>query len=338
MGGQPGYSLVSISSTKCLCRGSEIPLSYNTRLPRTIFLMGPTATGKTELAVELVKRLPLEIVSVDSAMVYRGMNIGTAKPSAEVLAAAPHRLIDLLDPAQAYSAARFRSDALREMKAITAAGKIPLLVGGTMLYFRALVQGLSQLPGADPQVRARINTLARDHGWAALHEHLREVDPVAAKRIHPNDPQRVQRALEIYELTGTPMTELCARPKLDSLQYTIMKLALFPMNREDLHMRIAQRFERMLIQGLVDEVVALRQRQDLHLDLPALRTVGYRQVWEYLEGVMDYAEMIFAAVTATRGLAKRQLTWLRSEHDTLVFEAESRPFTQLLNAVNAHLQ
>lgn len=306
-------------------------------LPPAIFLMGPTASGKTDLAVELVRRLPLEIVSVDSAMIYRGMDIGTAKPDADLLKFAPHRLIDFLDPAETYSAARFRVDASREMADITAGGKVPLLVGGTMLYFRVLAHGLSALPSADAQVRARIDALAANKGWRAVHERLRRVDPTAAARIHPNDPQRLQRALEVYELTGRPMTELCAQPRSQSLQYNIARLALMPANREGLRERIAGRFSDMLRRGLIDEVAALHRRPDLCAGMPALRTVGYRQVWDYLDGKIDHGEMITAAVASTGGLAKRQMTWLRGEPGVQTFEAESRPLTAMLDAVRAHL-
>jgi tRNA dimethylallyltransferase len=287
--------------------------------------MGPTATGKTELAVELVQRFPLEIISVDSAMVYRGMDIGTAKPGAEILSVAPHRLIDFLDPANAYSAARFRVDALREMADITARGRVPLLVGGTMLYFRALAQGLSPLPSADPQLRARIDAQAAIEGWPAMHERLRRIDPAAAARIHPNDPQRLQRALEVFELTGRTMTELCAASRAELLPYNTLRLGLMPTDREALRARIRQRFERMLMEGLIDEVAILRRRPDLNTSLPALRAVGYRQVWEYLAGKIDYARMVMSAVTATSALAKRQMTWLRADRDTHVFAPESAP-------------
>ncbi|MGH8502053.1 MAG: tRNA (adenosine(37)-N6)-dimethylallyltransferase MiaA [Gammaproteobacteria bacterium] len=299
--------------------------------------MGPTASGKTELAVELAQRLPLEIISVDSAMVYRGMDIGTAKPSAEVLSIVPHRLIDILDPAQAYSAARFRADALREMADITAGGRIPLLVGGTMLYFRVLTQGLSVLPDADRQVRARLDALAAEQGWEAMHARLRQVDPAAAARIHPHDPQRVQRALEIYELTGRPMTELCARPRSQILRYNINRLILAPADRDALRARITRRFDAMLSQGLVEEVAGLRRRADLHPGLPALRAVGYRQVWQYLDRAIRYRDMTAAAKTASHGLAKRQLTWLRAENDAQTFEAEARPLARLLSAIAARL-
>jgi tRNA dimethylallyltransferase len=286
----------------------------DTRLPPAVCLMGPTASGKTDLAVTLVEHLPMDILSVDSVMVYRGMDIGSAKPDTETLTRAPHRLIDIRDPAEAYSAAQFREDALREMAEISAAGRIPLLVGGTMLYFRALLSGLSTLPEADIEIRTRIEAEAEAEGWASLHRRLAEVDAAAAARIHPNDPQRIQRALEVYELTGIPLSALQQQQQLDQpLPYRIIKLAVAPADRSILHQRIAERFEQMLRGGLVEEVEGLRRRGDLHLDLPALRAVGYRQVWEFLEGDIDYTEMVEKGIVATRQLAKRQFTWLRSE-------------------------
>jgi tRNA dimethylallyltransferase len=312
--------------------------SQKASLPLAVFLMGPTAAGKTELAVEMVQRLPLEIVSVDSAMVYRCMDIGTAKPGADVLALAPHRLIDFVDPADPYSAARFRQDALREMADITARGKVPLLVGGTMLYFRALTHGLSLLPAANAKVRARIDALAAIHGWTAMHARLRKIDPVAAARIHPNDPQRVQRALEIFELTGRTTTELYAEPRSEVLQYDIVRLALIPSDRARFRDRIRHRFEHMLAMGLIDEVAALRRRADLSPHTPALRAVGYRQVWTYLDGRVDLGAMIVDATRATWHLAKRQLTWLRAEHKAQVFASESRPLSKLIEAVAAALE
>jgi tRNA dimethylallyltransferase len=284
-------------------------------LPPAIFLMGPTASGKTDLAVELVRRLPVEIISVDSAMVYRGMDIGTAKPEADVLAEAPHRLIDILDPVEAYSAARFREDALQQMAEITTAGRIPLLVGGTMLYYRALQQGLAILPEADEEVRARLEAAAREVGWQALHERLAEVDPVSAMRIHPNDPQRLQRALEVYELTGRPLSELWQEQQETGLPYRVVKLVVAPEDRADLHKRIALRFELMLKQGLIEEVEALYRRGDLNPELPSIRCVGYRQVWQYLAGELSREAMSEKGIVATRQLAKRQFTWLRSEQD-----------------------
>jgi tRNA dimethylallyltransferase len=283
--------------------------------PLAIFLMGPTASGKTGLAVELVQRLPLEIISVDSALVYRGMDIGTAKPDAATLAIAPHRLIDIRDPGTAYSAAQFRDDALREMEAICARGNTPLLVGGTMLYFRALERGLSDLPGADPEVRAQLEALAADIGWAAMHQRLVRVDPEAAARIHPNDPQRIQRALEVYELTGVSLSELCRRSGETAPAYRFLKIVLAPPEREVLHRRIEARFRAMLEQGFLDEVQRLRERGDLDAQLPALRAVGYRQAWMYLQGELSAEEWVDRALVATRQYAKRQLTWFRAEPD-----------------------
>jgi tRNA dimethylallyltransferase len=291
-------------------------------LPPVVCLMGPTASGKTDLAIHLVERLPLDIISVDSVMVYRGMDIGSAKPDPETLARVPHRLIDIRDPADAYSAAQFRDDALREMAAITAAGRIPLLVGGTMLYFRALLTGLSLLPSADAEIRARLEAEAEVEGWDSLHRRLAEVDAVAAARIHPHDPQRIQRALEVYELTGIPLSQLQQKESVDQpLPYRIVKLAVAPSDRAVLHQRIATRFEQMLDQGLIEEVEGLRQRGDLHLDLPALRAVGYRQVWEFLIGDIDYTEMKERGIIATRQLAKRQFTWLRAERALTILES-----------------
>ena len=284
------------------------------RLPPAVCLMGPTAAGKTDLAVTLVEQLPMDIISVDSVMVYRGMDIGSAKPDSATLARAPHRLIDIRDPAEAYSAAQFREDALCEMAEISGEGRIPLLVGGTMLYFRALLSGLSSLPSADAEIRTRLEAEAAVEGWASLHRRLAEVDAAAAARIHPNDPQRIQRALEVYELTGVPLSELQQQQQVvQPLPYRIIKLAVAPAERSILHKRIAQRFEQMLREGLLEEVESLRQRGDLHLDLPALRAVGYRQVWEFLDGDIGYTEMVERGVIATRQLAKRQFTWLRSE-------------------------
>lgn len=285
--------------------------------PPVLCLMGPTATGKTGLAIELAGQLPAEIISVDSAMVYRGMDIGTAKPDAATLKVAPHRLIDIRDPADPYSAAQFRHDALRQIEEIHAVGKLPLLVGGTMLYFRALLQGLSPLPAADASVRARLLAEAEITGWGALHQRLQEVDPVAARRIHPNDPQRLQRAFEVYELTGQSLSSLQSRVEggLEE-KYQIFKFALMPEDRKALHARIAGRFQQMLTQGLIEEVEGLYRRGDLREELPAIRSVGYRQVWQFLDGRLEKQQMPEKAVAATRQLAKRQITWLRSEANT----------------------
>ncbi|WP_260958936.1 tRNA (adenosine(37)-N6)-dimethylallyltransferase MiaA [Pseudomonas citri] len=295
------------------------------QLPPAIFLMGPTAAGKTDLAIELTKVLPCELISVDSALVYRGMDIGTAKPSKALLAEFPHRLIDILDPAEAYSAADFRRDALQAMAEITARGKTPLLVGGTMLYYKALIDGLADMPAADPQVRAQIEEEAARLGWQALHEQLAIIDPESAARIHPNDPQRLSRALEVYRVSGQSMTALRQRQSaqsteaaasgLQQLPYTVANLAIAPANRQVLHRRIEQRFTLMLEQGFIDEVVALRARSDLHAGLPSIRAVGYRQVWDYLDGKLTSAEMRERGIIATRQLAKRQFTWLRSWTD-----------------------
>ncbi|EKG40961.1 tRNA (adenosine(37)-N6)-dimethylallyltransferase MiaA [Pseudomonas sp. SZ57] len=294
-------------------------------LPPAIFLMGPTAAGKTDLAIELTKVLPCELISVDSALVYRGMDIGTAKPSKAQLAEHPHRLIDILDPAQSYSAADFRSDALAAMAEITARGNIPLLVGGTMLYFKALLDGLADMPAADAQVRAQLEADAQAFGWQALHDQLAVVDPVSAARIHPNDPQRLIRALEVYRVSGMSMTAHREQQTAQSteaaasgrqqLPYTVANLAIAPADRKVLHQRIALRFEQMLDQGFLDEVLALRSRGDLHSGLPSIRAVGYRQVWDHLDGKLTRDEMQERGIIATRQLAKRQFTWLRSWED-----------------------
>ena len=290
--------------------------------PPAIFLMGPTASGKTSLAVELVKRFPMDIISVDSALVYRGMDIGTAKPDAATLAEAPHRLIDIRDPSQPYSAAEFRNDALVEMAEITRRQRIPLLVGGTLLYFRALQQGLSEMPAADAALRARLTEEARVAGWPALHARLAAVDPESAARIHATDPQRIQRALEVYELSGQPMSAFHASQPATDFPYRLLKLALIPTDRALLQRRIEARFQQMLAEGLLDEVKKLIDRGDLSAELPAIRAVGYRQVWQHLGGQLDHASMLEQAVIATRQYAKRQLTWLRGEPDLERFTAE----------------
>jgi tRNA dimethylallyltransferase len=301
--------------------------------PWAIVLMGPTAAGKTALALELVRRLPCDIISVDSAMVYRGMDIGTAKPNPEQLAAAPHRLIDIVEPIDAYSTARFRHDALAAMADITAAGRIPLLVGGTMLYFRALQQGLAVLPSADPELRRALAEEAAVNGWSALHARLTALDPVTAAHIHPNDPQRIQRALEVQTLTGQPMSELIRAAATESLPYRLLKFARAPRDRAQLHARIEQRFSGMLEQGLINEVQQLLARGDLTAELPAMRCVGYRQVLEYLRGDYDCNELLQRGIFASRQLAKRQLTWLRAELNCEWLFDDADPLEQALQRI-----
>ncbi len=284
--------------------------------PPVIFLMGPTASGKTDLAIGLRRHLPVELISVDSALVYRGLDIGSAKPSAEEQALAPHRLIDIRDPSEPYSAADFCSDARREIADIVAAGRIPLLVGGTMLYFKALLEGLADMPAADPAVRAQIEALAAAQGWAEVHKQLAAVDPETAAAIHPNHSQRLSRALEVYLSSGKTMTQLRSEQALTqggalTDDYRVIQLAIAPRERKLLHGRIEKRFRAMLDQGLIEEVEQLFARDDLHVDLPAIRAVGYRQVWQYLAGDYSREQMIEKGVVATRQLAKRQLTWLR---------------------------
>lgn len=287
-------------------------------LPPAIFLMGPTASGKTGLAVELVQRFPLEIISVDSALVYRDMDIGTAKPDATTLAQAPHYLINIIDPTAAYSAAQFRADALKLMEEITARGKIPLLAGGTMLYFKALQGGLSNLPQADPEMRARLEEEARAQGWPALHAQLAKVDPDTAGRLQKTDAQRIQRALEVWEITGQPMSAIYKQSAGETLPYQLLKLALVPSDRSLLHERIAVRFKAMLEQGLLEEVRWLREQYPaLTADMPSMRCVGYRQAWQYLDGELGLSELTDKGIAATRQLAKRQLTWLRAMDDTV---------------------
>ncbi|STY61835.1 tRNA (adenosine(37)-N6)-dimethylallyltransferase MiaA [Mannheimia glucosida] len=281
-----------------------------TQKPLALFLMGPTASGKTDLAIALRQELPVEVISVDSALIYKGMDIGTAKPSKEELALAPHRLIDILDPAESYSAMNFHADALREMADITAQGKIPLLVGGTMLYYKALLEGLSPLPSADPAIRAEIESRAAQHGWATLHQELVKIDPIAGARINPNDSQRINRALEVFYITGKTMTELTAQQG-EALPYNILQFAIAPQDRAVLHQRIEQRFHKMIELGFEEEVKRLFLRKDLHINLPSIRCVGYRQMWEYLQGDISLDEAIFKGICATRQLAKRQITWLR---------------------------
>jgi tRNA dimethylallyltransferase len=307
------------------------------RRPLAIFLMGPTASGKTALACALAERFPLDLISVDSALVYRGMDIGSAKPDAQTLARFPHRLIDIRDPAQAYSAAEFRADALREMQAIAAAGRTPLLVGGTGLYFRVLQRGLSALPAADATLRVDIAQSAHAHGWPALHARLHALDPAAAGRIKPNDAQRIQRALEVIALTGRPLSaQQGAAPA--PFGFRVLKLTLVPADRALLHARIAERMDAMLAHGFLDEVRALRARGDLSAELPAMRAVGYRQAWQHLEGQFEAAQLRERAIFATRQLAKRQLTWLRAELDARAVDPFDHAYHGICEeAVNAFL-
>ncbi len=317
--------------------------------PTVICLLGPTASGKTDLAMALRQHLPVELVSVDSAMVYRGMDIGTAKPSAAELAAAPHRLIDIRDPAEPYSAADFCADAEREVADILAAGRIPLLVGGTMLYFKALLEGLATMPAADPRVRADIEREAAEHGWPHIHAQLRAVDPDLAAEIHPNHSQRLSRALEVYRISGKTMSHWRAEQgraeqgqgrEPFGRRHRVVQLALLPRDRAVLHRRIEQRFAAMLEQGLIDEVRRLRARGDLHLELPSMRAVGYRQVWQYLEGEFSREQLLEKGFAATRQLAKRQCTWLQSwpaleQLSTEDAAGNSRPKEEIVrNALN----
>ena len=300
-----------------------------------IFLMGPTASGKTALATELYQRLPSELISVDSALVYRGMDIGTAKPTPAELALTPHHLIDIRDPAEHYSAADFRTDALRLIAEIQHRGNIPILVGGTMLYFKALLDGISPLPEADAAVRAQLEAEAAVKGWPALHAELSDIDPVSAARIHPNDPQRINRALEVYRITGRSLTELTAE-KGEPFAFPVHQFAIAPQDRAVLHQRIALRFEQMLAAGFEQEVRRLKQRADLHPDLPSMRCVGYRQMWQYLAGECSYVEMTERGIAATRQLAKRQLTWLRSWQQLSWLESDA-PLSENLQAILSSL-
>ena len=309
-------------------------------LPPAIFLMGPTASGKTGLAVELYQHLPIELISVDSALVYRDMDIGTAKPDAATLAKAPHHLIDLIPPTEVYSAAQFRNDALRLMAEIAARGKVPLLVGGTMLYFKALQGGLSALPEANPEVRAKLDAEAAQIGWAGMHEKLAAIDLETAARLQPSDAQRIQRALEVYEISGKTMTELHQMPVSSDLPYRLLKIALVPSDRKVLHERIALRFDDMLKQGFIDEVKALlKTYPDLAPELPSMRCVGYRQALEHLAGEYDLAELRDRGIFATRQLAKRQLTWLRGMDDTFEVDClNPKMYDFVFNEINQFIK
>jgi tRNA dimethylallyltransferase len=289
--------------------------------PLAVAIMGPTASGKTAAALAIAERIPSEIISVDSALVYRGMDIGTAKPTRAERAAAPHHLIDIIDPLDAYSVAQFRNDTLRLVAEITARGRLPLLVGGTMLYFKGLADGLDDLPGADAAVRAELEEEAARLGWPALHARLATLDPETAARLNPNDAQRIGRALEIIRLSGKPMSALLALREKEELPFELMSFALEPNDRAVLHQRIARRFDIMLEDdALIDEVEGLRRRGDLHPGLPSMRCVGYRQVWEYLDGHIGYQAMRETGIIATRQLAKRQLTWLRAMPERIVID------------------
>jgi len=305
--------------------------------PLVVALMGPTASGKTAAALAIARVIPSEIVSVDSALVYRGMDIGTAKPSAAELASAPHHLIDILDPAESFSAMQFRQDALRLIEEIQARGNLPLLVGGTMLYFKALRDGLDELPQADPALRTRLDAEAAEIGSPAMHAKLAALDPATAARLQPNDAQRIQRALEIIELTGQPMSALLSNKQKADLPFATLPIALEPSDRSILHARIAARFDAMLgdsSHNLITEVEQLRKRGDLHLGLPSMRCVGYRQAWEYLDGAYDHKELREKGIAATRQLAKRQLTWLRSMPERQVIDCLSADAaTQILQKI-----
>lgn len=293
----------------------------NTTRPPAIFLMGPTASGKTALAVKLAQALDAEIISVDSALVFKGMDIGTAKPTMAERGGIRHHLIDILDPSESFSTGQFRTQALALMADITGRGKLPLLVGGTMLYFNALTKGLAVLPEANPGIRARLDKELLELGRDVLHQRLQSVDPEAAARIHPNDPQRVQRALEVYELSGKPLSSFFTEAQHGEIPYQTLKFVLAPVERKNLHDIIALRFRQMLAQGFMDEVEGLYRRGDLNSEMPALRAVGYRQAWAYLDGECDFATMTEKAIAATRQLAKRQFTWLRKETDAVCFNS-----------------
>lgn len=305
----------------------------DTSLP-IICIMGPTASGKTALAMGLYDNLPVDIISVDSALVYNDMDIGTAKPSDKELARYPHQLINLIDPIQSYSVSDFCTDALKAIKKSHEHNRIPVLVGGTMMYFKSLLEGISPLPAADEDIRKKIEQEAKSHGWEVLHQKLAAIDPVSAKRIHINDPQRISRAMEVYRITGKSLTEL-TQVKGEMLQGNVFQFALVPKDRGLLHQRIELRFNEMIAKGFEEEVVKLRKRQDLDVDLPSIRCVGYRQMWQYLDGEYDHKEMVFRGICATRQLAKRQLTWLRSWQGATVLNMEDENnLEQILTTVS----
>ena len=309
----------------------------DTQLPPAVFLMGPTAAGKTDLAVELVQQRACEIISVDSALIYQGMDIGSAKPDAATLAVAPHHLINICDPLEVYSVARFRTDALALMAQITARGKVPLLVGGTMMYYKALMDGLAQLPESDPAIRAQLEQEIEEHGLESMHVRLCDIDPAAGARINAADSQRVTRAMEVFLLTGETLTTHWSRQEQQRLPYQVTSVGVWPADRAVLHQRIEQRYEIMLQQGFKHEVESLMARGDLHLDLPSMRCVGYRQMWQHLAGEYDDATMQFKGIVATRQLAKRQLTWLRSWPKLQMFDSVDAKLTfnvlQLLDRI-----
>ena len=299
--------------------------------------MGPTASGKTDLSLKIVSKFSCEIISVDSVMIYKGMNIGSAKPSAEILHSYPHHLIDILDPIESYSAANFRADAIQLIREIHARNHTPLFVGGTMLYFNALQHGMSQMPSANQAVRKKISELADKKGWEYMHAYLAKVDSKAANRIHKNDPQRIQRALEVYELTGIPISEWHAKTNNSELPINALKLALIPNDRAQLHTQIEQRFDQMIDAGFMKEMQLLYQRNDLDDNFPSMRSVGYRQAWRYLDGEYDFETMREKIIIATRQLAKRQFTWLRSETNLTNIMAERYDIHDIYHKIGAHL-
>ena len=304
-------------------------------LPPAIFILGPTASGKTAMAMQLADQYPVELVSIDSAQVFRDMNVGTAKPDAETLAKYPHHLVDLISPEESYSAARFCEDALRVMAEITARGKVPLIVGGTMLYYKALTEGLADMPKADAAIRAQIDAEAAVHGWPHMHMELAKLDPASAERLKPNDAQRIQRALEVVRLTGKTMAEIYATQEKQPFPYRRLTIALMPTDRAWLHERIALRFDLMLAQGLLEETRGLRAKYHLKADLPSMRCVGYRQAWEVLEGEIPPQELRDRGIFATRQFAKRQITWLNSLPNLALFDCTKPALAETINS-NVH--